>query len=83
MGDVYINGNLLHEPYLKVKTDRDGIWEVPEESYFVMGDNRQNSSDSRSWGFVEAEKVIGKALLVYWPPSAWAFINDFPVDMQP
>jgi signal peptidase I len=74
-GEVYINGALLHEPYLQVRTDRDGTWEVPENEYFVMGDNRRNSSDSRSWGFVVSENVIGRALLVYWPPAQWGMIE--------
>ena len=40
---------------------------VPEGKYFVMGDNRANSSDSRSWGFVPADYIIGRAMLTYWP----------------
>lgn len=74
-GKVYINGELLIEPYLTVTTNRGGDWKVPENSLFVMGDNRNNSSDSRSWGMVPMENVIGKALLVYWPPQNWALLN--------
>jgi len=40
---------------------------VPEDSIFVLGDNRNQSSDSHSWGFVPLNNVVGKALIVYWP----------------
>ncbi len=77
-GKVMINGQVLDEPYLQVPTMQGGDWVVPEDSLFVMGDNRNNSSDSRSWGMVPMKNVIGKAVLVYWPPSRWATL-DFPV----
>lgn len=76
-GKVRINGQVLDEPYLKVATIQGGEWVVPEQSLFVMGDNRNNSSDSRSWGMVPYENIIGKAMLVYWPPSQWGLLN-FP-----
>ena len=68
-GKVYINGKLIEEPYLKNATLDENMWVVPEDMYFVMGDNRQNSVDSRSWGFVPQKDLIGKALAVYWPLS--------------
>ncbi|MGE5225216.1 MAG: signal peptidase I [Omnitrophica WOR_2 bacterium] len=76
-GKVYINGELLAEPYLTVQTNRGGDWTVPDKSLFVMGDNRNNSSDSRSWGMVPLGNVIGKAEFIYWPPQKWGMLN-FP-----
>jgi len=67
-GAVYVNGIQLDEPYLPdYTTDGEGSWIVPQGMYFVMGDNRLGSSDSRVWGFVPEQDLIGKALAVYWP----------------
>ncbi len=74
-GDVYLNGEQLVEPYVSVTTSRGGSWNVPPDSYFVMGDNRNNSSDSRVWGFVPSDNIIGKGLLVYWPPQKWGVLD--------
>ncbi len=75
-GSVYINGELIEEPYLQVSTTRGGSWLVPEGSVFVMGDNRNNSSDSRIWGVVPLDNFIGKAFFVYWPIQKWGLLND-------
>lgn len=66
---LYINGQLIDEPYLSEKTITNdfGPVEVPAGCYFMCGDNRQNSSDSRAWGFVERDLLIGKGQFIYWP----------------
>lgn len=74
-GQVYVNDQALTEPYLTVTTNRGGDWNVPFDSLFVMGDNRSNSSDSRSWGFVPLENVIGKADVIYLPFDRWAWLH--------
>jgi signal peptidase I len=74
-GKVYVNGLLLSEPYLKMEPRYEGEWVVPEDSLFVLGDNRNNSSDSHNWGTVPLNNLIGEALLVYWPPSSWGLVN--------
>lgn len=74
-GEIYINDVLLSEPYLESEPNYEGLWEVPENTYFVLGDNRNNSSDSHNWGMVPVENLVGEALLIYWPPSSWGLVN--------
>ncbi len=84
-GDVYLNGAKFDEAaYLdpSVKTyggtflkDGDSIT-VPTDEFFVMGDNRPYSSDSREWGFVKKDEVIGKSFFRYWPPSDMGLIKN-------
>jgi signal peptidase I len=75
-GRVYINGVPLEESYIKAPPGYDGTWQVPADSLFVLGDNRNNSSDSHSWGMVPFANIIGKAEVVYWPPSQWRILNQ-------
>ena len=75
-GKVYVGDVLLDEPYISDSPDYDGTWEVPGDSLFVLGDNRNSSSDSHSWGMVPLENVIGKAEIVYWPPTDWQLLNE-------
>jgi signal peptidase I len=69
-GDVFVNRLRLEEPYvLDEYRDHDSMAAqiVPIDDYFVLGDHRNSSSDSRVWGFVDRDKIYGKAVLVYWP----------------
>lgn len=75
-GVVYINGKALDEPYILEKTKDDfGPYEIPEDSIFVMGDNRNGSYDSRSWGPVPMDNLVGKALFRYYPLSQWGAVK--------
>jgi signal peptidase I len=75
---VRVNGVLLNEPYISAPANPAGnTWVVPPNHYFVMGDNRQVSDDSRDWGFVPKSYIIGKAVFVYWPLNSWHFINTY------
>jgi len=75
-GHVYVNGQQLDEPYIAATTRTTGEWQVPGDHIFVLGDNRNNSQDSRSFGFVSMENVIGKAIFIYWPPDEWKIITS-------
>jgi signal peptidase I len=78
-GQVSVNGHVLDETYINAAPNYDGDWQVPADNLFALGDNRNDSSDSHMWGFLPEENVIGKALLIYWPPPEWAMINHVPV----
>lgn len=76
-GSVFINGEKLYEPYLKDATTlfpgsymQEGVEiTIPEGFYFVMGDNRSHSSDSREFGPITLQSLIGRAFIRYWPPQ--------------
>jgi signal peptidase I len=78
-GMVYVNGQALNETYLSTKTNYPGTWRVPAGQLFVLGDNRNNSSDSHEWGTLALASVVGKAVVVYWPPPDWELITHVPL----
>jgi signal peptidase I len=77
-GLVFVNGVQLDEPYIKEACDlvrcRDAMWTLSENEYFFMGDNRNNSHDSRAFGPVTRDRIVGEAILRYWPPQDWALV---------
>ena len=77
-GDIWVDGRLIENPeaikqtyyYNKYDTayGKEGVViEVPEDNYFVLGDNSASSRDSRYWGFVPKKNLVGKAFVIYWP----------------
>ncbi len=80
---VYINNQPLNEPYLETNTltmpgkvlKEDEEFKVPQNSYILMGDNRSNSSDSREWGPITRNDMVGKGFLVYYPVQRMRFIQ--------
>ena len=70
-GHVFVNGQRLREPYLPrgARTSSFGPVTVPKSHVFVMGDNRSNSEDSRAFGAVPEDRIVGRAFAVLWPPS--------------
>ena len=75
-GVVYINHQAVEEDYLSAPPIYTGSWSVPDDHLFVLGDNRNQSSDSHKWGFVPINNVVGKALVVYYPFSDAKFLNQ-------
>ncbi|MBI4038763.1 signal peptidase I [Candidatus Daviesbacteria bacterium] len=82
--NVYLNGQLLEEVYLPPGTrSRSGSFltegsaiKAGNNQYFVFGDNRNHSSDSREWGSITKEEIIGKAFFRYWPPKSLGLLTD-------
>jgi signal peptidase I len=75
-GIVSINGFALTEPYIAAPPEYTGSWQVPAGQVFVLGDNRNNSSDSHVWGFLPVENILGRALVIYWPFSNWMILKS-------
>jgi len=75
---VYINDAKLEEPYIKEPTRKPfPKQKIPEGEYFVLGDNRNNSIDSRQGWTVPQKSIIGKVWLSIWPPSEWRIVPDY------
>ena len=87
-GHYILNGKILEEDYLPsnfVTTGGSFLSEgvqvkIPEGQYFVSGDNRSNSSDSREWGLVTKSEIIGKSFFVYWPLSRFRVVEHAEIN---
>ncbi|TET18330.1 MAG: signal peptidase I [Dehalococcoidia bacterium] len=82
-GVVYVNSSPLDEPYIKeppsytIKRQK-----IPDNEYFVLGDNRNVAYDSHRWGTLPRQNIIGKAWLSIWPPSEWGLVAHYPLQEQ-
>jgi len=77
-GKIFVNDVRVPEPYPYNFANYDwGPVTIPPDEYFVLGDNRPESSDSHAWGMLPAKNIIGKAWVSYWPPDEWAIIQDY------
>ena len=76
---VYINGSKLDEPYLNEPCQStfcpDQHWDLKADEYFFMGDNRNHSRDSRAFGAIKRQQIVGRALVRWWPPAEWAILS--------
>ncbi len=75
---VFIDGIPLEEEYIMAPPNHTmPVTEVPENEYFVLGDNRNNSTDSSKGWTVPRDNIIGKAWFIYWPPSKWRVVKHY------
>ncbi len=84
---VYVDGVELYEPYINEPCSAGSCpnksWTLGPNEYFMMGDNRNHSRDSRAFGQVPRERIIGTALIRYWPPSDWGLVNHIAYPDHP
>ncbi len=80
---VYVNGIPLDEPYINERPEYTlAPYQVPENNYFVLGDNRNASSDSHRRWTVEREDIVGEVWLRFWPLSSWGIVEGYPLELQ-
>lgn len=76
-GKVSVNGVALDEPYIADAPFYNGSWVISSGQLFVLGDNRNESKDSHEWGLLPIENVIGRAVVIYWPPRYWEVLDHY------
>ncbi len=82
-GEVYVNGLKLYEPYIKEPPAYTfNQKKIPENEYFVLGDNRNNANDSHAGWTLPRQNIIGKAWLSIWPPGQWGLVANYPLQEQ-
>ena len=82
-GSVYVNDLQIYEPYIKEQPSYTvHRYEIPEDNYFVLGDNRNNANDSHTGWTLPRQNIIGKAWLSVWPPDKWWLIAHYPLQEQ-
>ena len=77
-GEVFVNGEKLQEPYVIPEyrgSQSAAPWQVGPGNYYVLGDHRNSSNDSRVWGTVPRSYIYGKAELIYWPIGRWGLLD--------
>jgi signal peptidase I len=84
-GRVFIDGRLLEEPYIRRDNDSYPACRVPQDHYFVMGDNRQHSSDSRerNFGPIHIDRIVGLTSVIYWPLEDLGWAPNRDVELSP
>jgi signal peptidase I len=83
-GQIWVNGRLIDEPYLQDRPSYTvALQTVPLDNYFVLGDNRNNSSDSHVWGLVPRENIVGKAWVIYWPMRNVGMVPNYALAVEP
>ncbi len=82
-GVTYINGIAIDEPYVvrSFSYSYEKIT-IPENEYFVLGDNRDVSNDSHRWGLLPRQDIVGKVLVIYWPPQSWGWVPKYDLSKQ-
>jgi signal peptidase I len=79
-GRILVDGVPIDEPYIASPSRYSGVWDLGEGEYFVLGDNRANSSDSHTWGILPRQNMVGKAWVSYWPPESWGLPSHHTFD---
>lgn len=81
-GRIVVDGEPIDEPYIANPSPYSGVWELGDGEYFVLGDNRANSSDSHTWGVLPRDNVVGKAWVSYWPPEHWGLPSHYSFEEE-